>query len=198
MPRRLFFASALAALAACGPAAAPQPATGPAEIAVAPAPAAPAPEPEEAHEKSPAPPKAPPGYVEVSVVGVTPTSNGGAAVLVGPLDKRRVVPIYIGGTEGVSITMRVNEERPERPLTHDLLDSVMRELGGKLVKVQVDELRGGVFIGSIFVRQEGRQIEIDSRASDAIALAVGNKVPIFMAKEVLEQAGEENPEPPGP
>lgn len=198
MLRRILVASALAALAACGPAAAPQPATSPAEIAVAPAPAAPAPELEEAPEKSPAPPKAPPGYVEVSVVGVMPTSNGGAAVLVAPPDKRRVVPIYIGGTEGVSITMRVNEERSERPLTHDLLDSVMRELGGKLVKAQVDDLRGGVFIGSIFVRQEGRLIEIDSRASDAIALAVGNKVPIFMAKEVLEQAGEESPDTLGP
>jgi bifunctional DNase/RNase len=92
----------------------------------------------------------------------------------------------------------MNQEHAERPLTHDLLDSVIRELEGELFKVQVDELRQAIFIGSVFLRREGRIIEIDARPSDAIALALGNKVPIFMAREVLESAGEESPDLPEP
>ena len=68
----------------------------------------------------------------------------------------------------------------------------------ELVKVQVDALRGQVFYGSIFLRREGRLHEIDARASDAIALGIGAKVPIFMAQEVLERAAEEKPDLPTP
>lgn len=192
MPHRPYFALSFAvALAACGPAATAPPAATPTIVAVAPAPAPAdveeAPRPEEKRRR----PTAPAGYVEMGVVAVTPTPNGGAAVVLGEAGKHVVVPIYIGGTEALSISLRVNEERPERPLTHDLLDAVTRELGGELVKVQVDELRDNVFIGSIFLRREGRVIEIDARPSDAIALAVGNHVPIFVATEVVDSAGEE-------
>jgi bifunctional DNase/RNase len=180
-------------IAACAPAAtAPAPAT-PVEVAVAPPAAAAA---EEAPPEKPRRPSPPAGYVEMGVVAVVPTPNGGAAVLLGETGKRIVVPIYIGGTEAHSISLRMNEERPERPLTHDLLESVMRELGGELVKVQVDELRDDIFIGSVFVRREGKLIEIDARPSDAIALAMGSHVPIFVARQVVEKAGEENPELP--
>jgi bifunctional DNase/RNase len=195
MPRSpiLLIALALGAGACGAGAAAPAPAT-PAEVAVAPAAAT-------AAEDAPAPekprrPLPPTGYVEMGVVAVVPTPNGGAAVLLGEAGKRVVVPIYIGGTEAHSITLRMNEERPERPLTHDLVDSVLRELGGELVKVQVDELRDEVFIGSVFVRREGKLIEIDARPSDAIALAMGSHVPIFVAQQVVDRAGEENPELP--
>jgi bifunctional DNase/RNase len=92
----------------------------------------------------------------------------------------------------------MNQEHAERPLTHDLLDAVIRELDSELVKVQVDELRDSIFIGSVFLRREGKIVEIDARPSDAIALALGSKVPIFMAREVLERAGEESPDLPHP
>ncbi|MCC6554679.1 MAG: bifunctional nuclease family protein [Polyangiaceae bacterium] len=195
MRRSLLLLLALApGLAACSPASTTPAPASPAVVAVAPAPAA-------AAEEAPAPEKArrpspPTGYVEMSVVAVVPTPNRGAAVLLGETGKRLVVPIYVGGTEAHSITLRMNKERPERPLTHDLLDSVMRELGAELVKVQVDELRDEVFIGSVFLRCEGKLIEIDSRPSDAIALAMGNGVPIFVAQDVVDRAGEESPEVP--
>src|SRR5262249_35428984 len=76
-----------------------------------------------------------------------------------------------------------------RPLTHDLMDSTLHELHAKVVKVQVDELRDGVFIGSIFVRSGNRVFRVDARPSDAIALAIGNHVPIYVARAVLDEAG---------
>jgi bifunctional DNase/RNase len=132
----------------------------------------------------------------MSVVGVAPTADGEAVLL---LDEARsvIVPIFVGGTEALSIQLRARKQRYERPLTHDLLDAVMRELGGSLVKVQVDDLKGTTFVGAIFLRVGDRTVEIDARPSDAIALAIGNHVPIFVAKRVIEQAGVRNDPKPG-
>ena len=130
----------------------------------------------------------PDGYVDAHVMRVVNLPDGGAVLL---LDETTmaVLPIFIGGTEATSIDLRMRGDKPQRPLTHDLLDTVMKKLHGTLVKVQVDELRDGVYIGSIFVRTDRRVIRIDSRPSDALALAIGNKVPIYVAKKVFEEAG---------
>jgi hypothetical protein len=95
----------------------------------------------------------------------------------------------VGGTEALSIDLRNESRRFQRPLTHDLLDDVVSKLGGKLVKVHVDSLRSNTFIGRVFLRQEGRSFDVDARPSDAIALAIGNRVPIFVAARVFEEAG---------
>src|SRR5262249_29429298 len=99
------------------------------------------------------------------------------------------LPIFIGGTEGSSIDLRMKGEKPPRPLTHDLLDSILRELHASIVQVQVDALVGNVFHGSILLRTNGRVIRIDARPSDAIALAIGSRAPIYVAQAVLDQAG---------
>jgi bifunctional DNase/RNase len=111
------------------------------------------------------------------------------AVLLVDQNETTVVPILIGSTEIYSIDMRLRGRTPPRPLTHDLLDTTLRELGAELVRVQVDDLRDGVFIGSVFIRQGARVIELDARPSDAIALAVGNKIPIYVADHVVAYAG---------
>jgi bifunctional DNase/RNase len=129
------------------------------------------------------------GYVDAHVMQVVALPGEGAAVLLLDETTSLVLPIFIGGTEATSIDLRMRGTAPQRPLTHDLLDSVMKKLHGTLVKVQVDELRDGIFFGSIFVRTEHRILKIDSRPSDALALAIGNKVPIYVAKKVFEQAG---------
>lgn len=131
---------------------------------------------------------APEGYQEMTVAGVAPTADGEAVLLV---DQERtvIVPIFVGGTEALSIQLRSRKQRYERPLTHDLLDAVMRELGGSLVKVHVDDLKGTTFVGAIFLRVGNKTVEIDARPSDAIALAIGNHVPIFVAKRVIAQTG---------
>ncbi len=137
-------------------------------------------------EKKPdAPPK---GFVKMKVAGVVPGREGNAVVL---SDEKESVhlPIFIGDAEAFAIQMRLDRRRFQRPLTHDLLDSVMRELGGRLVKIHVDDLKGNTFVGTVFMSQQGRLIEIDARPSDAIALAVGNRVPIYVSSKVLDRAG---------
>jgi len=138
--------------------------------------------------RAPEPPRPPPGYVEVKVIRVEPQREGGAAILLGREDKSALLPIFVGQTEALSISLRLKGDRYERPLTHDLIDALMRELGGQLVKVQIDELRNNTFVGSIFVRSGERVAELDARPSDAIALALGSHVPIYCATKVLDRA----------
>jgi hypothetical protein len=135
-----------------------------------------------APEGRPAPPE---GYVTMKVMNVVVTSQGNAVLLADEAEER-IVPIFVGGTEGLSIELRLRTKRYQRPLTHDLLDSLVGKLGGELVKVQVDAIRGSVFVGSVFVKQAGKLIEVDARPSDAIALALGKRAPIFVAEKVLD------------
>ena len=130
----------------------------------------------------------PAGYVEMWPGLVVPTDDGAALLLLDEA-KEMALPIFIGGTEALSIDYRMRGEKFRRPLTHDLLDSVLRETDAKLVKVHVDALRDGTFHGSVFIRAKGRVIRIDARPSDAIALAIGSRVPIYVAKSVLDEAG---------
>lgn len=113
----------------------------------------------------------------------------GSAVLLVDSAKERILPIFVGGTEALSIQLRLDRTRYQRPLTHDLLDSIVEKLGGGLVKVHVDELRGSIYIGTVFVRQGDRVIGVDARPSDAIALALGHGAPIFVAVKVLDAGG---------
>lgn len=103
----------------------------------------------------------------------------------------RYLPIWIGPCEADSITVELQENPPQRPLTHDLLKAVIRELGGRVVHVLINDLRGDVFYARIVIEAEGRQVEVDSRSSDAIALAIRAKVPIFIADHVMERASVE-------
>jgi uncharacterized protein len=131
---------------------------------------------------------APPGYVEMTVIGVAPTADGDAVLLTN-IAKNVVVPIFVGGTEALSIQLRQRREHYQRPLTHDLLDAIMHELGASLVKVHVDDIKNNTFLGTVFVRTGNRVFELDARPSDAIALAIGNRVPIFVAQRVIDEAG---------
>ncbi len=150
----------------------------------------------ESYAPPPAPVK-PEGYVTMTVLGVLAVEDGNTVVLV---DEKHefLVPLGIGGTEAASIALRHAGDTFVRPLTHDLLDAVLQRLGAKLLQVQVDELRDSTFIGSVFVSFEGKVIELDARPSDAIALALGNHAPIYVARKVVQQAGiraEDLPQP---
>jgi bifunctional DNase/RNase len=139
-----------------------------------------------AQEKRSKPPK---GFLQMKVAGVMEASGGGHVVILKEDKEGYRLPIYIGNAEAFAIDLRLNRRRFQRPLTHDLLDRIMRELGGKIVKIHVDDLRDNTFMGTIFIRQKNRTITIDARPSDSIALAVGNRVPIFVSKKVLKRAG---------
>lgn len=130
----------------------------------------------------------PAGYVEMRPSQVVELPEGAALVLVDPAGTR-ALPIYIGGTEAASIDLRMRGASAPRPLTHDLLDALLRSLHATLVKVQVDDIRDDTYIGSIFVRANGRVFALDARPSDAIALAIGDHAPIYVAAAVLTQGG---------
>lgn len=100
----------------------------------------------------------------------------------------RTFPIVIGLPEAFAIERRLKGTEVVRPQTHDLLASVIRELGGRLTRIEIRDLTEGTFYANLHVEQAGREIVIDSRPSDAIALGVAEKVPIFVAEEVLTQA----------
>lgn len=103
----------------------------------------------------------------------------------------RYLPIWIGPFEADAITIELQEMPPPRPMTHDLLKSVIRELGGQVVHVLINDLRNDVYYARIVVEINGSQVEIDSRSSDAIALAVRVKAPIFVADAVMDKGGIE-------
>lgn len=130
----------------------------------------------------------PGGYVIARVLEVVSVGQNDAVLLVDP-GSERVVPIFVGGSEALSIRLRADAQRFHRPLTHDLLDALVERLGGEVVKVQVDDLKGNTFVGRVFVWTGDRLIDVDARPSDAIALALGNRAPIFVAKRVFDAAG---------
>lgn len=99
----------------------------------------------------------------------------------------RYLPIWIGPCEADAITIELQEVPPQRPLTHDLLKSMIRELGGKVVHILINDLRHDVYYARIVIDVGGKQIEVDSRPSDAVALAVRVKAPIFVAEAVMER-----------
>ncbi|HJL15768.1 MAG TPA: bifunctional nuclease family protein, partial [Sandaracinaceae bacterium LLY-WYZ-13_1] len=139
-------------------------------------------------------PDPPEGSVTVRPLGVTPTGQGFVLMLADEAGGR-VLPVVIGRSEAMVIDLRLRGEDFQRPLTHDLLDRVAETLGGEVVFVHIDKLRGGIFVGSVFL-WDGREMHrIDSRTSDAVAVALGHDAPIFVAPIVLEEAGE--PMPPG-
>src|SRR5262249_44164334 len=130
----------------------------------------------------------PGGYVVARVMDVVTIGQSDAVLLVDPANDR-VVPIFVGGTEALSIRLRAGSQRFQRPLTHDLLDAIVKRMGGEVVKVHVDDLKGNTFVGRVFVWTGERLVDVDARPSDAIALALGNRAPIFVAKRVFDAAG---------
>ncbi len=117
-------------------------------------------------------------------------------VLLREVDSDRQLPIWIGPCEADAITIELQDVKVARPLTQDLLKNVITELGGTVSYVMIKELNDSVFHARLFISVEGEQEprEIDCRPSDAIALAVRAKVPIYIAEEVMDVAGVE-PEP---
>lgn len=110
-------------------------------------------------------------------------------VILRELDAERYLPIWIGIYEAESITIALQEVEVARPLTHDLLKNVFQEMNAQIVRVEVLALRDDTFYGNIVVEVNGRSMDIDSRPSDALALAVRAHVPILVSRSVLDAAG---------
>jgi bifunctional DNase/RNase len=100
----------------------------------------------------------------------------------------RYLPIWIGACEADAITIELQGVEVARPFTHDLLKASITQLGGKIKSVVISDLRSEVFYAQIVLDVNGHRMEIDSRPSDALALAVRAKVPIYVSEEVMEKA----------
>jgi bifunctional DNase/RNase len=134
---------------------------------------------------------APVGYVEGHVLRSTSTTSAGASMLlVADASETVALPIFIGGTEAMTIDLRLRGDRYTRPLTHDILSETIHELGGRAVQVQVDDLVSDTYRGTVVLeRADGTFATLDARPSDCIALSLGEKVPIYVRKKLLDDEG---------
>ncbi|MGH3080306.1 MAG: bifunctional nuclease family protein, partial [Gaiellaceae bacterium] len=112
-------------------------------------------------------------------------------VLLKTADGNKFLPIWIGHPEAAAILMKLQGAATPRPMTHDLMADMLEQLDAEVMQITVTELRDNTFYASITVRQNGAEIEIDSRPSDAIAIAVRAEVPIFAAERVIEESAIE-------
>jgi hypothetical protein len=109
-------------------------------------------------------------------------------VVLKDIDSDRYVPIWIGNFEADAITMTLQEVEIARPLTHDLLKNVIVEMGGDVDYIVISDLRNEVFYAKIVMHHNGKRLEIDARPSDAVALAVRLRVPIYIEDTVMAKA----------
>ena len=112
-------------------------------------------------------------------------------VLLKTADGNRFLPIWIGHPEAAAILMKLQGATTPRPMTHDLVADILAQLDAHVVRITVTELRESTFYAQITVQQDGSEVEIDSRPSDAIALAIRSDAPIYAAESVIEESAIE-------
>ena len=112
-------------------------------------------------------------------------------VLLKTADGNRFLPIWIGHPEAAAILMKLQNASTPRPMTHDLVTEILGQLNAEVVRITVTELRENTFYAQITVQLDGSEIEVDSRPSDAIALAIRSDAPIYAAESVIEESAIE-------
>lgn len=129
--------------------------------------------------------------VQVEILGLssTPSAGGAYAILLKEIYGQRRLPIIIGAFEAQAIALEIEGIKPPRPLTHDLLKNIIDNLGASVQEIFIDELRENTFYAKIILDVSSLTNDIDSRPSDAIALAVRTQAPIYVSEEVMVQAG---------
>jgi len=133
--------------------------------------------------------------VKIEIFGMALDETGKSPIIVlKDEEETRVLPIWIGAMEAMSISLAINGVPFHRPMTHDLLLNVIRQMGGTVNRVEVTDIVDGTFYAEIVVAMESETLRIDSRPSDVIALAVRAECPILAGAAVLESAGAPFPE----
>ncbi len=129
--------------------------------------------------------------IELEIVALSHsiTQTHSYAVVLGEVDGLRRLPIVIGGYEAQAIAVALERMQPSRPLTHDLFANFMTTFGIDLTEVIIYKLEEGIFFSKLICRHDGENIEIDSRTSDALALAVRANCKIYTYEKILETAG---------
>lgn len=128
-------------------------------------------------------------YIEMKVTGLTidPFTSMPIIILKDMQDKA-VLPIWIGLIEASAIATELEKIQLSRPMTHDLIKNILGELDAKVIKVMVTDLSDNTFFASVVLDHKGKEIVMDARPSDALAIALRTKSPIFVAKQVIEKS----------
>ncbi|HKL18750.1 MAG TPA: bifunctional nuclease family protein [Halalkalibaculum sp.] len=129
--------------------------------------------------------------VKMDILGLStsPSSGGAYALILNEVEGNRRLPIIIGTFEAQAIALELEHIKPPRPMTHDLLKNVIQTFGAEIKQVFINDLSEGTFFARIIYSNNGDQMEQDARPSDAIALAVRFNAPIYVADEILNEAG---------
>lgn len=131
------------------------------------------------------------GKIKLNVLGLSysQTQTGAYALVLSEEDGERRIPIIIGGVEAQSIAIQLEELEPPRPLTHDLFKSFAEAFTVNVVEVNIYRLEEGIFYSELICEKGTTRIRIDSRTSDAVAIALRFKCPIYTTDDIIEKAG---------
>ena len=126
--------------------------------------------------------------VRVSLEDITVAGDGNAFMVLLSTEKQEIIPIVVGPLEAMSIAAGKAREKYPRPLTHDLMFSVMDILNASIKRIEISELSENTFFARLILENRGIEFEIDARSSDALALAVRRDIPVFVSESVIEKA----------
>jgi bifunctional DNase/RNase len=128
--------------------------------------------------------------LEMKVRGLTldPLSNM-ALVILRDLEGNKALPIWVGIPEANAIALEIEQVPTPRPMTHDLIKNIFEGINASVTRIVVNDLRDSTFYATIFLSLQGREFRVDSRPSDAIAIALRVKAPIYVTLDVIERAG---------
>ncbi len=127
--------------------------------------------------------------LEIVGMSYSQSQTGAYALILGAPGEKRRLPIIIGGAEAQSIAMEIEKMKPARPLTHDLFKSFADHYFIKIIEIVINKFEEGIFYSLLVCEKEGQLSEIDSRTSDAVALALRFNCPIYVNEDILEEAG---------
>lgn len=125
--------------------------------------------------------------IEVKINGLFLTQSQASGVILKEIKGKRTLPIIIGEYEAQSIALGLENITPPRPITHDLTLNLLETLTANIERIVVTELKNNTYYAKIHIRRKTKLFQVDSRPSDAIALAVRKKIPIFVTEEVMSQ-----------
>lgn len=127
--------------------------------------------------------------MEILGLSTSPSSGGAYALILNEMDGKRRLPIIIGSFEAQAIALEMEHIQPPRPMTHDLIKSIIEGLNAWVKQVIINDLKDGTFYAQVVCENEGSEVALDARPSDAIAIAVRFNAPILVNESVLKEAG---------
>jgi bifunctional DNase/RNase len=124
--------------------------------------------------------------VEIKGIYMVSTTTGHAPVVLLTDDGQRFLPIYIGISEAISINAALNGEVPSRPMTHDLIMSILENFEASIVTVVIDDVDEGIYYAQLSIKVNGTEKQLDARPSDCIALAIRSNTQVLIRRSILE------------